>query len=218
VPRRAAPEHTPLRAQLRVLARPALAGSFAVTILGYAGVFTAFTYLAPLVEIEAGAGPRTVTAVVTAFGVGGVIGNAVAARSSDTRMRATLLGALALLAVTLLVLPLTLGSVPLLVATVGLFGAAAFATVPGLQARVIGLAAGAPTLAAATNVAAFNLANTVGAALGGVVAAGAGLRWTAPAGGAVTLGGLLLAAAVLRRASPTTRANSSNGSFTGREA
>ncbi len=218
LPRRPAPKPTALRAQLRVLARPALAGSFAITILGYAGVFTAFTYLAPLVETEAGAGPGTVTAVVTAFGVGGVIGNAVAARTSDTRMRATLLGALSLLAVTLLVLPLTLGSAGLLIATVGLFGAASFATVPGLQARVIGLATGAPTLAAAVNVAAFNLANAVGAGLGGVVAAGAGLRWTAPVGGVVTLLGLLLAAALLRRPSPANHTSASGDSPIGRPA
>lgn len=38
-----------------------------MTILGYAGVFTAFTYLAPLVRDLAGGGPVAVTVVVTAF-------------------------------------------------------------------------------------------------------------------------------------------------------
>lgn len=198
LPRQPGPQPGPLGAQVRVLLRPAVAGMFAVTILGYAGVFATFTYLAPLVEQVVGAGPNAVTVVVTAFGVGGVAGNAVAARLTDAHPRATLLVALAVLSATLLVLPATVGALPLHVAVVAIFGAAAFATVPGLQARVIALASGAPALAAATNVAAFNLANTVGAAVGGVVAATAGLIWTGPAGALITLAGLVLAAVVLR--------------------
>ncbi|MGH3420547.1 MAG: MFS transporter, partial [Streptosporangiaceae bacterium] len=184
-------------AQVRVLLRPAVAVTFGLTILGYAGVFAAFTYLAPLAARYAGAGPLAVTVVVTAFGVGGVIGNALATRWTDAQPRRTLLAALAVLAASLLILPTAMQSLPLLVGVVAVFGAAAFATVPGLQARVIGLAAGAPTLAAATNVAAFNLANTIGAAIGGLVAATVGLAWTAPVGGVITLGGLALAVVVL---------------------
>lgn len=197
VPRQRAARPEPIRAQVRVLLRPAVAVTFVLTILGYAGVFAAFTYLAPLAARYAGAGPLAVTVVVTAFGVGGVIGNALATRWTDAQPRRTLLVALAVLAACLLILPATMRSLPALVGVVAVFGAAAFATVPGLQARVIGLAAGAPTLAAATNVAAFNLANTIGAAIGGLVAATVGLAWTAPIGGLITLGGLALAVVVL---------------------
>lgn len=196
--RQPAPHPSPIGAQVRVLLRPAVGLTFVLTIFGYAGVFAAFTYLAPLAVRYAGAGPVAVTVVVAAFGVGGLIGNVLSSRWTDAHMRGTLLGALAVLAVSLLALPLTVGALPLLVALVAVFGAAAFATVPGLQARVIGLAEGAPTLAAATNVAAFNLANTIGAALGGLVAASAGLLWTAPAGGMITIVGLALAVILLR--------------------
>ncbi|MGI8722828.1 MAG: MFS transporter [Geodermatophilaceae bacterium] len=199
LPRLARPTPGPVTAQVRSLLRPAVAVTFAMTILGYAGVFTAFTYLAPLVRDLAGGGPVAVTVVVTAFGAGGVAGNAVAARTTDTHLRGTLLTALAVMAAALLLLPAVAGSLPVLVADVALFGAAAFATVPGLQARVIGLATGAPTLAAATNVAAFNLANAIGAALGGAVVATAGVSWTGPAGAVVTIAGLALTAFVLRR-------------------
>jgi len=200
LPRLARPTPGPITAQVRSLLRPAVAVTFAMTILGYAGVFTAFTYLAPLVRDLAGGGPVAVTVVVTAFGAGGVAGNAVAARTTDAHLRGTLLTALAVMAAALLLLPAAAaGSLPVLVVDVAVFGAAAFATVPGLQARVIGLATGAPTLAAATNVAAFNLANAIGAALGGAVVATAGLSWTGPAGAAVTIAGLVLTAFVLRR-------------------
>lgn len=63
-------------------------------------------------------------------------------------------------------------------ATVLLWGAAAFATAPGLQSRVLGEAKDAPALASTLNIAAFNLGNA-GAAWLGVQAlqAGLGLRW-----------------------------------------
>ncbi len=197
LPQMARPTPGPITAQVRSLLRPEVAVTFAMTILGYAGVFTTFTYLAPLVRELAGGGSDAVTVVVTAFGAGGVAGNAIASRTTDTHLRGTLLTALAVMAAALLLLPAAAGSLSVLVADVVVFGAAAFATVPGLQARVIGLAAGAPTLAAATNVAAFNLANTIGAALGGAVVATAGLSWTGPAGAAVTIAGLILATLVL---------------------
>ena len=44
-----------------------------------------------------------------------------------------------------------------------LMGGFGFATVPGLQMRVIGYAAGAPTLASGANIAAFNVGNALGA-------------------------------------------------------
>ncbi|WP_435593196.1 hypothetical protein [Nocardia sp. bgisy118] len=54
-----------------------------------------------------------------------------------------------------------------------------FATVPPPQKRVLDQAAGAPTLASAVNIGAFNLGNALSALLGGLVIAagyGRGLR------------------------------------------
>ena len=213
LPRQSAPAPQPVARQVRVLLRPAVAGLFGLTVLGYAGVFTAFTYLAPLIR-QHGHTAATVTIVVTAFGLGGVAGNAIAARTTDGSPRATLLTALSLLSVTLVTLPAVVHVLPLLVAVVLVFGAAAFATVPGLQARVIAVADGAPALAAATNVAAFNLANTVGAGFGGLVAAGAGQLWTGPAGGAISLLGLIAAGLLLPRSVDTMRGMRATGGQT----
>jgi DHA1 family inner membrane transport protein len=52
--------------------------------------------------------------------------------------------------------------------TLFLVGVTAFATVPGLQARVLDAAGSAGTMASAANIGAFNLGNAVGAWLGGV--------------------------------------------------
>jgi DHA1 family inner membrane transport protein len=84
-----------------------------------------------------------------------------------------------------------------------LMGGFGFATVPGLQMRVMKYAAKAPTLASGANIGAFNVGNALGAWLGGVTIT-AGLGYTSPiwAGAAITLLGLLVmafAAAKARR-------------------
>ena len=67
-------------------------------------------------------------------------------------------------------------------------GAFGFATVPGLQMRIMNYAAQAPTLASGANIAAFNVGNALGAWLGGITIA-AGLGFTSPIwmGAAITL-------------------------------
>ncbi len=83
----------------------------------------------------------------------------------------------------------------------GLFG---FATVPGLQMRIMNYAAQAPTMASGANIAAFNVGNALGAWLGGITIA-AGLGFTSPIwmGAALTVAALavLLVATALDRRS-----------------
>lgn len=76
------------------------------------------------------------------------------------------------------------GTVPVVMA---LFGVAAFATVPPLQTRVLDAAAGAPTLASAANIGAFNLGNAIGSFVAGLTI-DAGFGYTAPAWTAALLG------------------------------
>jgi MFS transporter, DHA1 family, inner membrane transport protein len=80
--------------------------------------------------------------------------------------------------------------------TLFLIGAAGMACVPIIQTRIMDVARGAPTLAAAANHSAFNLANAAGAFLGGfVIAAGSG--WTAPSWVGAGLAGVGVALAVV---------------------
>lgn len=107
-------------------------------------------------------------------------------------MLAALVGLLALFAVAAHN-PFTAMLVLFLVASAG------SALVPGLQTRLMDVAADAQTLAAALNHSALNVANAFGAWIGGVVIA-AGLGYTAPAlvGSALALAGLaVLAVAVV---------------------
>lgn len=72
-----------------------------------------------------------------------------------------------------------------------LWGVASFALVPPLQMRVMKKAGGAPNLASAMNIGAFNLGNAIGAAVGGgVIDTGLGYTIVPLAGAALAALGL----------------------------
>ena len=183
-----------LRGELRALVRPQVLLGFLMTVLGFGGLFTAFTYIAPLLTELSGFPPSAVSPILLLFGVGLVLGNTYGGKLADRRLMPTLIGSLALLAAVLAIFALTVHGKAAAVITVAVLGAAAFATVPPLQMRVLAKAGGAPNLASAFNIAAFNLGNAAGAWLGGVtIDHGPGLGATPLTAAAVTAAGLLVA-------------------------
>ncbi|MFP3713421.1 MFS transporter [Puerhibacterium sp. TATVAM-FAB25] len=189
-----------LRGELAAFRAPQVWLSIAVTVLGYGGMFGAFTYIAFTLTEVSGFASATVPWLLVLFGAGLFVGNLLGGRAADRHLGATLVVLLAVLAVVLGVFALTAGSKPATVVSLVLMGAFGFATVPGLQMRVMHHAAAAPTLASGANIAAFNVGNAFGAWVGGLTLA-AGLGYTAPlgAGAVVTVVGLavmLVAAAV----------------------
>lgn len=163
-----APDATDWRADLRAIGRlPVLLG-LATTVFGYAGVFTVFTYIAPLLTQVAGLSDSAVSPILLVFGGGMIIGNILGGKLADRNLGRTL-------TVTLIALGLSLGLMPLFftsgwssVLIVGLTGIAAFATVAPLQMWVMGKAKGAgEVLVSSFNIAAFNLGNALGAWAGG---------------------------------------------------
>ncbi len=78
-----------------------------------------------------------------------------------------MLGILVVLALVEALLSVTITHPTAAVLTVFVWGVAAFATVPGLQMRVVDQARESPMLASTLNIAAFNLGNAGGAWLGG---------------------------------------------------
>ena len=137
------------------------------------------------------------------FGVGLFVGNTLGGKAADKNVDRTLLVLLAVLVVVLVVFALTAGNQPVTIATMVLLGGFGFATVPGLQMRVMKYASSAPTLASGANIGAFNVGNALGAWMGGVTIT-AGLGYTSPiwAGAGITLLGLavmVFAAATAKR-------------------
>lgn len=196
-----------LRGELRAFRSGQVWLSIAVTILGYGGMFGAFTYIAFTLTEVTGFAASTVPWLLILFGVGLFIGNTVGGRAADRNVDRTLLVVLAALVVVLVVFALTSTSQPITIASMVLLGGFGFATVPGLQMRVMKYAETAPTLASGANIGAFNVGNALGAWMGGVTIT-AGLGYTSPiwAGAGITLLGLAVmafAAAAARKAPRT---------------
>ncbi|SEF33186.1 MFS transporter, DHA1 family, inner membrane transport protein [Amycolatopsis pretoriensis] len=168
-----------LRGELAVFRRPQVWLALAMTALGFAGVFASFTYIAPMMTEVAGFSSGAVTWLLVLFGAGLFAGNLLGGRAADRKLMPSLYVILAALALVLVAFVFTAHAKVPAAITIALFGAAGFATVPPLQARVLAKAEGAPALASAANIAAFNLGNAGGAWLGGQ-AIEAGLGYTAP--------------------------------------
>jgi DHA1 family inner membrane transport protein len=202
------PEGVHLRHELAALGNAQVLLAMAMTVLGFGGVFAAITYIAPMMTHVAGYADGAVTWLLVLFGVGMVLGNLVGGRFADRALMPMLYATLGGLALVLGLFTFTAHSKVLAAVTVLLVGALGFATVPPLQKRVLDQAHGAPTLASAVNIGAFNLGNALSAWLGGIVIA-AGLGYTSPnwVGAILAASALALAlwsAALERRDQPTT--------------
>ncbi|MFE7796210.1 MFS transporter [Nocardia sp. NPDC057440] len=198
VPEQPAPQDARLRNELAVFRNPQVLLAMAMTVLGFGGVFAAITYLAPMMTEVTGYADSSVTWLLVLFGIGMFAGNLIGGRYADRHLMPMLYVALGSLAAVLALFALTAQSKPAAAVTVVLIGALGFATVPPLQKRVLDQAAGAPTLASAVNIGAFNLGNALAAWLGGLVIA-AGFGYTAPNWVGVILALSALALAVLSR-------------------
>lgn len=164
------------------------------TTLGFGGVFVVLTYIAPILETVTGLAPGSVTLVLFLFGLGLTIGNLLGGHLADRALMPSLIGSLAILALVMLLFAGTMHHVVAGIATVFVWGVAAFATIPGLQARVVTKAHHAPNLAASLNIGAFNLGNAIGAAIGGgLIDAGFSYPMVAVAGALMSATGCVLA-------------------------
>lgn len=180
VPRRLRPEdETGLRAELATLRRPQVWLAMGVTTAGFGGVFASFTYVTPMMTTVAGFSGSSMTALLVVFGLGMAAGNLVAGRYAGRRLMPSLYVFLAGLTIVLTLFTMTAHSKVLAACTLFLLGLFGFATVPALQMRILDKATGAPTLASALNLSAFNIANALGAFLGGMVIR-AGFGYTGP--------------------------------------
>jgi DHA1 family inner membrane transport protein len=191
VPEMPRPQGVRLRHELAVFRNVQVLLAMAMTVLGFGGVFAAITYIAPMMTDVTGYAEGSVTWLLVLFGLGMVGGNLVGGRFADRRLMPMLYTALASLAAVLALFTVTAHGKVTAAVTVLLIGALGFATVPPLQKRVLDQAHGAPTLASAVNIGAFNLGNALSAWLGGLVIS-AGYGYTS-----VNWVGAVLAAAAL---------------------
>ena len=197
VPKSAGPVEQPsLRVELRAFAKLEVWLVLALVMLGGGGLFATFSYITPMMTHEAGYADSSMIWLLMLFGIGMTVGNLAGARLADRNpSRTLLLSMVAQIAVAAAFLVADHNRVAAAVA-IFLFPLTAMAGLPTLQGRIIALAGGAPNLAAASLQAAFNIANSIGAYLGGLAIAG-GFGYGSPNAVAALLGVVGLAFAAL---------------------
>jgi MFS transporter, DHA1 family, inner membrane transport protein len=170
-----------------------------VGAVGFGGMFAMYSYIAPTVTEVTGLPASAVPVFLLVFGASGFVGNLVAGRMGDwSVIRSVVIGLAGLgtaLGLFALVAPYAVAALVVL----ALISVLASVLVINLQLRLMQVAGSAQTLAAASNHAALNLANALGAWVGGaVIAAGYGYRAPALVGvGLAALGLVILAASLL---------------------
>ncbi len=196
----AAPVRNELRVrdELRVLTGPRLRPTLLTMALVQGATFCAFSYLEPLLTRTTGLGAAWVPAVLALFGAGAFLGVTVAGRYADRRATALVAYGMVALALGWSALALTAGHPVAVLVLIPLMGLLAFGTGTALITRLLGQAAGAPTLAGASTTCAFNLGAAVGPWAGGL-ALDAGLGHRAPVWVSAALMGLALVVAGARR-------------------
>ncbi|QBJ33625.1 MFS transporter [Hafnia alvei] len=182
---------SPLR-ELGALKRKQVWLTLGIAAVGSGGLFAVFSYIAPTLIHQTGMSPASVPLVLIVFGVGMILGNIFGSRLADRSLMGTIVGVLiwnvVMLTTFYLVADIAWATVLVVLLTGG-----SFALVPALQTRLMDVAEDAQTLAAALNHSAFNIANALGAWLGGVsIAAGFGWSSTGWVGAGLAAGGILL--------------------------
>jgi DHA1 family inner membrane transport protein len=166
--------------------------TLAIAAVGFGGMFSIFTYIASTTTDVAGMSTAMIPVVLALFGIGMNVGNVVGSRLADISLTGTIGGMLAFNVVIMTVFSLTATNPVMLCVCVFLIGCG-FAACPAVQTRLMDVAADAQTLAAASNHSAFNVANALGAWLGGLaIAWGYTAGSTGYVGAVLSAGGLVV--------------------------
>ncbi|MBT2151221.1 MFS transporter [Pseudoalteromonas tetraodonis] len=183
--------------QLQVIVKPRLLLVYLMTILGYGGTFTAFTYLAPILEQQTGFAPSAIGLIMLVYGVSVAVGNIWGGKLADKRGPISALSIIfSVLTIILLAFTFTMESKVAAVLTILIWGAFAFGNVPGLQLYVVKQAKkhtpNAVDVASGLNIAAFNIGIALGSVTGGLVVEHMELKDTAWIGAVVSLLALIV--------------------------
>ncbi|GAB3770567.1 DHA1 family inner membrane transport protein [Nocardioides ginsengisegetis] len=188
------------RRELKAFSTPQVWLTLLAGAVGFGGMFAVYTYISPTLTGVGGLSESSIPVALFVFGLGMVAGTWVAGELADWSIfRSLLIGSVGMGAVLLLfwfAAPHGWWSLPV----VFLITVLGSVLVVNLQLRLMDVAGEAQTLGAAMNHASLNVANALGAWLGGlVIAGGYGYRAPALVGVALSVGGLvvILASAAL---------------------
>ena len=179
-------------AELVVLGRTQVWLTLAIGTIGFGGMFAVYTYLASTLLLVTKTAPISVPIMLGIFGCGLTVGNLVSAWFADRALMPTIAVVLVWMAAALLLYPFVTHAVWSMAITVFLIGGGGGLGIP-LQTRLLQVAEGGQTLAAAMNNSAFNIANALGPWLAGLaISAGYGWGSCGMVGCGLALSGLVL--------------------------
>ncbi|WP_313515439.1 MFS transporter [Pseudomonas sp.] len=165
----------PLR-ELRDFNRAQVWLALGISSFGFAGMFCVFSYLAPTLLEVTQVHQGWISIALASFGIGAILGNLAGGWLFD-KLRFKAVGLLLVWSALVLALfPLATHSLWTILPAALAVGSMVSLS-PALQTHLMDVAAEAQTLAAASNHAAFNVANALGPWLGGM-AISAGLGWS----------------------------------------
>lgn len=154
--------------QARYAFAPRVLAVLFLTVLVFASLYAALTYIVPFLEDVTGISGALVSAFLLAYGVATAVGSAAGGRLADRNAARTVLVATAGAAACLLVLYVA-GSLAVVVALVLVaWGLCALGMVPSLQYRVVSLAGPGGALAQSLPGSAANVGIALGSLAGGV--------------------------------------------------
>ncbi|WP_277962666.1 MFS transporter [Pseudomonas sp. RIT-To-2] len=175
------PKVPPLRAessliqQVKILRTPATLGHVLLSVLVFCGMFTAYTYLADILERLAGFSGQWVGWSLMAFGAVGLIGNTLGGKAVDRHpLIASMVFCFFLAGGMIALIPSIHSSFGLAVA-MGVWGITQAALFLVSHVRVMKIAPQAPAFAASLNISGCNIGIGLGALVGGRVIDTAGL-------------------------------------------
>jgi DHA1 family inner membrane transport protein len=179
------------RRELQAFSRVRVWLTLLIGAVGFGGMFAMYSYIAPTVTDVTGLSASAVPVYLLAFGVGGILGTTLGGIGADWSVLRSIVAANVLMGLALVLFTVTASQPVAAWFTVLLVAAAGSMLAVTLQMRLMHVAGDAQTLGAAMNHASLNLANALGAWLGGLVIA-AGLGYTAPSwvGAGLSVAGL----------------------------
>nr|WP_241732875.1 MFS transporter [Aeromicrobium phoceense] len=181
-----------IRGELVALREPAVIAAFLTGVVGFGGIFAMYSYIAPIVTDVVDLPSSVIPVFLLVFGLGSVGGTLLAGRLADWDNVRQVIGGLGATVVVLLAFYELASFAPAALLCVFLVGALGSIVAIGLQIRLMAAAGDAQMLGAALNHASLNIANGLGAWLGGlVIAAGAGYAAPALVGVALAVAGLV---------------------------
>ena len=194
VPHQDAHPEASIRRELSALRRIQVWLALLVGTVGFGGFFAVYAYISPTMTNVAGFEAGLLPLIVGLYGLGQVFGNIAGGRLADRNVMgsiyAILLGTTVILAAYAWLVQYKAGALVL----VFLVGGIGSMLVPPLQTRLLDSSPGAQSLASSLNHAALNMANALGALMGGLVIAwGWGYRSPAVVGAVLALLGLGIA-------------------------